>query len=183
MLTQEGLYQSMTLTGKMFNYFTEPSKINFKRIHHDLYVQMAVISRLKIGDYYLSERMIQLNNRAKIPDAIIVSDHKKSAIEVELLPKTNARIYRWFASHLKALHSGIYNRVEYIFKTKSLMLYYLKRFKAEYWPVYNWDSENKRWYLRRNDEKKQLRYFTKNDCDILKKFKFTTEPMYKDSCF
>jgi DNA-binding Lrp family transcriptional regulator len=173
LLTQTGLQYGEELTERIFHYTTEPSKINTNRVRHDLNVQMAVLSRLREGDSFLPERLLKWGDRRKVPDALVESRQQKWALEIELTSKSDDRIYIGFESHIKALHDGLYDQVEYIFKTKTLMDYYLRRFRSDVWPVYSWNDQQKR-----RLQVPQQKYCPKEDRDIINKIKFTVETMY-----
>lgn len=173
MLTVHGLGYCTELTERIFNYSTEPSKVSLSRVRHDLIVQEAVADRVGQGDSFCSDRQLGTDRRSKIPDALIEKvGGQKIALEIELTPKTDERIYIGFENHLKALHESTYDRVVYLFKTKTLHEYYLKRFESDAWPAYTYSEKLKRWVLKKDVNMQPLSYYPRDDEAIIEKISF-----------
>ncbi len=136
LLNPLGRQLARELTEKAVDYATEPSKVNASLVRHNLSVQIAVLRRKNPENTFVFERHLDFTTKDKLPDALMIEGEMKTALEVELTHKKNARVFRGFFDHLKLIKMGHYQKVEYIFGTKTLCENYLEKFNRGKWPVY-----------------------------------------------
>lgn len=134
LLTQEGKQMAWGMEEKYDSYRTEPSKITFSVVNHNLCMQLAVLERLKTGMVHTCDRYLYFTDRDKLPDVLLEFEGKKTALEIELEPKNINRVYRAFYDHINAMRNGHYDRVEYVFSTATLCNRYKAKFDASEWP-------------------------------------------------
>jgi hypothetical protein len=110
---------------------------------HDLTVQAAAMRRKDGLISALSERHISTGAQGKVPDALLIYENKKIALEVELTHKNSARIYYNFLCHLRNINNDEYSSVEYVFPTQVLADNYKAKFLTEIWPIYKPDQNRR----------------------------------------
>jgi DNA-binding MarR family transcriptional regulator len=143
-LTPAGKELAYTLlTDSPIQYSTDINKVNHTTLRHDLAVQKSVICRLKDYDSYASEKNlgVLLEGSNKLPDACLIKNAEKTMLEVELTPKNDKRIFRALVAHAESLIKNQYQKVIYIFPTKTLRDYYYQRFTQTAWPTYLQDEK------------------------------------------
>ena len=151
MLTNLGKQMAIEKTGCIGNYSTDKNKLNHSGLRHNLSVQNSVIKYLAEYEEFKAEKYIKnlkFNDKKK-PDACLISSNLKAMLEVELTPKSDKRIFVALNAHLEALTESVYQKVIYVFPTKTLKNYYLDRFNQPSWPIYQ-QNERESWVQKKD---------------------------------
>lgn len=157
-------------------YPTEPLKKvstqpNWTKLAHLFAIQTAVLNRLDRLDDFVAEKFLVNQFKTKhIPDALLVAEQQRTALEVELSHKADLRIYFIFLNHVKNLGNAEYDRVHYVFQDHSLMTLYQTKFDCQEWPVIKYDRS------KRKLVKQEITY--KPPVELQDAFAFTQETLY-----
>lgn len=119
---------------------------------HDLTVQQAALRRKDGLLNAISERHISTGTAGKVPDALLIYETHRVALEVELSHKNSARVYYNFLCHLRNINNDEYTHVEYVFPNQVLADNYKAKFLAPSWPIYKPDH-NRRLKLQHGEYK------------------------------
>lgn len=134
------------LTGYQYSgqYSTDPRRVSASLARHNLAVQRAIITRRHLWTEVIPERLLKERGK-KVPDAILIKDGIKTALEIELTLKTKNKIYLAFTDHARAYRDGIYKHVVYVFDDVRMRDTYQAIFDEESWPVFRFNQAKKRY--------------------------------------
>lgn len=155
---------------------TEPlkkvsGKPNWGKLAHLFAIQAAVLNRLSQMDEFVAEKFLVNHFKTKhIPDALLVRNNERTALEVELSHKADMRIFFIFLNHIKNLSNDEYERVHYIFQDAGLMKLYQEKFDRPEWPMIRYDR------TKRKLVKQEVTY--KPPYELQSAFQFTQEYLY-----
>ena len=125
-------------------YSTDPRRVSASLARHNLAVQRSILSRRALWDSVIPERLLKERGK-KVPDAILIKDNIKTALEIELTLKTKNKIYLAFTDHARAYRDGLYNKVIYVFDNQRVRDTYQAVFDEEAWPVFRFSQAKKRY--------------------------------------
>lgn len=125
-------------------YSTDPRRVSASLARHNLSVQRAILSRRRLWDTVIPERLLKERGK-KVPDAILILGNIRTALEIELTLKTKNKIYLAFTDHARAFRDGVYNKVIYVFNDERTRNTYQSVFDEEAWPVFRFNQAKKRY--------------------------------------
>ena len=127
---------------------TESSKLSrYSRIVHDISVQYAILNRLDDYTEVISENNLRSLKTQRRPDALLINDSIRLALEYERWRKERKRIYISFHQHVQSMmgidkNQTTWDRVCYIFDQSIDYDHYVKLFSQDEWPTYAWNRKN-----------------------------------------
>lgn len=151
MLTKLGLSLAREFVPEAANYSINPHSISDRLIRHNLSVQMYLNDNADSITKVTPEKAISFDQVSKVPDALLMQNGRRVALEVERHHKSDSRIYMAFYEHALAIGKfNYYDAVTYVFPTPALKNKYLRVFKNPLWPLYEYDSHRRRYVKKPN---------------------------------
>ena len=187
-LTQKGLERAVEITDKLFEYETDPHRINLKNVPHDEIAQRLTAIQMNdlggIDSYITTKSLAAWNaNEVKIPDVIWrrnepLNSKGDFAIEVELTPKHKHEFDRFVTMTAALLNlknkegNKTFQGVEIYFKSPAMLDRYKNAFqpgvKTPIW--FKEKGKTGRWQKETTDD--GLVVFSTMNLEISQRIKF-----------
>jgi hypothetical protein len=159
LLTKDGFERGATLNVDLdLNHLTHKRSIPPTMVRHQLMLQKYLANFGLEPSKIVSDKLIRkrVKDPLFIPDAIMLIDGKRAAVEMELTRKKPARIFYKYQQQINAMRpknngqKPLFSSVYFVFENQSLLETYKRHFQDKRWPYVV--MENSKLYVKETAE-------------------------------
>lgn len=151
MMTSAGLALAREFTPEAARYSLNPHRISASLVRHNLSLQIYLLQNRDNIQKITPEKCLKFPNLLKVPDAFVIMNGSRVAVEIERNHKATSRVFIALYEHALGIGKyDYYDIVNYVFPNETLKNRYLVAFNTPAWPLYEYDQIKKR-YVEKPD--------------------------------